>query len=117
MLPVGLLYQLTSYLLDGKVPKDIPVEEQQSNYNNRCGDHRTDQLRNPVGASYLRSNNMTETYMEGLNKKIKAVEKNAIVLEFKNAAYVCSAQMQDRKAYMSLSSSVQTSDLFSKSVR
>ena len=29
----------------------------------------------------LRSNNMTETYMEGLNKKIKAVEKNAIVLE------------------------------------
>ena len=36
---------------------------------------------------------MTETYMEGLNKKIKAVEKNAIVLEFKNAAYVCSAQM------------------------
>ena len=41
----------------------------------------------------LRSNNMTETYMEGLDKKIKAVEKNAIVLEFKNAAYVCSAQM------------------------
>ena len=41
----------------------------------------------------LRSNNMTETYMEGLNKKIKTVEKNAIVLEFKNAAYVCSAQM------------------------
>ena len=41
----------------------------------------------------LRSNNMTETYMEGLNKKIKDVEKNAIVLEFKNAAYVCCAQM------------------------
>lgn len=41
----------------------------------------------------LRSNNMTETYREGLNKKIKDVEKNAIVLEFKNAAYVCSAQM------------------------
>ena len=41
----------------------------------------------------LRSNNMTETYMEGLIKKIKDVEKNAIVLEFKNAAYVCSAQM------------------------
>ena len=41
----------------------------------------------------LRSNNMTETYMEGLNKKIKDVEKNAIVLELKNAAYVCSAQM------------------------
>lgn len=41
----------------------------------------------------LRSNNMTETYMKGLSKKIKDVEKNAIVLEFKNAAYVCSAQM------------------------
>lgn len=41
----------------------------------------------------LRSNNMTETYMQGLNKKIRDVEKNAIVLEFKNAAYVCSAQM------------------------
>ena len=41
----------------------------------------------------LRSNNMMETYMEGLNKKIKDVEKNAIVLEFKNAAYVCCAQM------------------------
>lgn len=41
----------------------------------------------------LRSNNMTETYRKGLNEKIKNVEKNAIVLEFKNAAFVCSAQM------------------------
>lgn len=41
----------------------------------------------------LRSNNMTDSYMEGLNTKIKNVEKNAIALEFKNAAYVCSAQM------------------------
>lgn len=41
----------------------------------------------------LRSNNMTDSYMEGLNTKIKNVEKNAITLEFKNAAYVCSAQM------------------------
>ena len=31
--------------------------------------------------------------MKGLNRKIKDVEKNAIVLEFRNAAYVCSAQM------------------------
>ena len=31
--------------------------------------------------------------MKGLEKKIRDVEKNAIVLEFKNAAYVCSAQM------------------------
>lgn len=41
----------------------------------------------------LRSNNMTETYRKGLNEKIKNIEKNAIVLEFKNAAFVCSAQM------------------------
>lgn len=41
----------------------------------------------------LRSYNMTETYQEGLNKKIKAVEKHAIVAEFSNAAFVCTAQM------------------------
>lgn len=41
----------------------------------------------------LRSNNMTDEYMNGLNVKIKDVEKNAIVLEFRNAAYVCLAQM------------------------
>ena len=41
----------------------------------------------------LRSNNMTENYQKGLNAKIKAVEKNSIMLEFKNAAFVCSAQM------------------------
>ncbi len=41
----------------------------------------------------LRSNNMTDTYMQGLNKKIKAVESHAMVAEFSNAAFVCSAQM------------------------
>ena len=41
----------------------------------------------------LRSNNMTESYMQGLTGKIKKVEKNCIHLEFRNAAYVCSAQM------------------------
>ena len=41
----------------------------------------------------LRSYNMTETYQEGLNSKIKAVEKHSIVAEFANAAFVCSAQM------------------------
>ena len=41
----------------------------------------------------LRSYNMTEKYSEGLNKKIKAVEKHAIAAEFANAAFVCSAQM------------------------
>lgn len=41
----------------------------------------------------LRSNNMADSYMEGLNKKIKDVEHYAIVFEFANAAFVCSAQM------------------------
>lgn len=41
----------------------------------------------------LRSNNMTDSYMVGLNKKIKAVEAHSIVAEFANAAFVCSAQM------------------------
>lgn len=41
----------------------------------------------------LRSYNMTDAYMSGLENKIKAVEKNAIFVEFTNAAFVCSAQM------------------------
>lgn len=41
----------------------------------------------------LRSYNMTDTYMDGLGKKIKAIENHAIVAEFSNAAFVCSAQM------------------------
>ncbi len=41
----------------------------------------------------LRSYNMTATYSEGLNKKIKAVENHSIVAEFSNAVFVCSAQM------------------------
>ena len=41
----------------------------------------------------LRSNNMTDSFMKGFDSKIRNVEKNAITLEFKNAAYVCSAQM------------------------
>ena len=41
----------------------------------------------------LRANNMCDTYMESLNKKIKAVENHAIFAEFTNAAFVCSAQM------------------------
>lgn len=41
----------------------------------------------------LRSYNMVDTYSEGLNKKIKAVEKHLISVEFTNAAFVCAAQM------------------------
>lgn len=41
----------------------------------------------------LKAYNAQDTYMEGLNKKIKAVESHNIVSEFLNAAFVCSAQM------------------------
>ncbi len=41
----------------------------------------------------LRANNMTDTYMTGLESKIRDIEKHSIVLEFSNAAFVCSAQM------------------------
>lgn len=41
----------------------------------------------------LRSNNMADTYMIGLNKKIKAVEKHSLVSEFVTAVFVSSAQM------------------------
>lgn len=41
----------------------------------------------------LRSYNMTDSYMETLNKKIRAVEKHSIVSEFSNAIFVSSAQM------------------------
>lgn len=41
----------------------------------------------------LKSYNATATYMKGLNQKIKAVEKHAVVTEYSNAMFVCSAQM------------------------
>lgn len=41
----------------------------------------------------LKSYNMTDTYMDGLETKIRNVEKHAVAAEFTNAAFVCSAQM------------------------
>lgn len=41
----------------------------------------------------LRANNMTDNYMDGLESKIRDIEKHSLVLEFSNAAFVCSAQM------------------------
>lgn len=41
----------------------------------------------------LKAYNAQDTYMVGLNKKIKAVESHNIFSEFLNAAFVCSAQM------------------------
>lgn len=41
----------------------------------------------------LKSYNMTDTYMDGLETKIRNVEKHTVVAEFTNAVFVCSAQM------------------------
>ncbi len=41
----------------------------------------------------LKAYNAQDTYMVGLNKKIKAVESHNIFSEFLNAAFVCNAQM------------------------
>jgi len=41
----------------------------------------------------LKAYNAQDTYMSGLEKKIKAVESHNIFSEFLNAAFVCSAQM------------------------
>lgn len=41
----------------------------------------------------LKAYNAQDTYLEGLNKKIKAVEEHNIFSEFLNAAFVCNAQM------------------------
>ena len=41
----------------------------------------------------LKSYSATETYMVGLNQKIKAVESHSVSSEFVNAVFVCSAQM------------------------
>lgn len=41
----------------------------------------------------LRANNMAANYMKDLETKIRDIEKHSIVLEFSNAAFVCSAQM------------------------
>ena len=41
----------------------------------------------------LKSYNATETYMVGLNQKIRAVESHSVSSEFVNAVFVCSAQM------------------------
>ena len=41
----------------------------------------------------LKSYNATETYMVGLNQKIKVVESHSVSSEFVNAVFVCSAQM------------------------
>ena len=66
------------------------IHEQSSKYRIECLDGIQEGLET---LRDLRSYNMTDSYMEGLNKKIKAVEKHSIVAEFSNALFVASAQM------------------------
>lgn len=84
VMPVAFLIVLYSRTVMRK------VYEQSSEYRIACLDGIQEGLET---LRDLRSYNMTDSYMEGLNKKIKAVEKHAIVAEFSNALFVASAQM------------------------
>ena len=84
VMPVALIIVLSS----GKVMNRVHQKTMQ--YKLECLDGIQDGLET---LRDLRSYNMTETYQQGLNRKIRAVEKHAIVAEFSNAAFVCTAQM------------------------
>lgn len=84
VMPVAFIIVLCSRKLMGK------VQEKTVKYRIDCLDGIQEGLET---LRDLHSYNMTDTYSEGLNKKIKAVEKHAIVAEFANAAFVCAAQM------------------------
>ncbi len=84
VMPVAFIIVLCSRKLMGK------VQEKTVKYRIDCLDGIQEGLET---LRDLRSYNMTDTYSEELNKKIKAVEKHAIVAEFANAAFVCAAQI------------------------
>lgn len=84
VMPVAFLIVLYSRTVMRK------VYEQSSEYRIVCLDGIQEGLET---LRDLRSYNMTDSYMEGLNKKIKAVENHSIVAEFSNAVFVASAQM------------------------
>lgn len=84
VMPVAFLIVLYSRKVMGK------VYERTMQYRISCQDGIQEGLET---LRDLRSYNMTDTYMSGLETKVKAVEKNAIFVEFTNAAFVCSAQM------------------------
>ena len=84
VMPVAFLIVLYSRRVMGK------VYERTMQYRISCQDGIQEGLET---LRDLRSYNMIDTYMSGLETKIKAVEKNAIFVEFTNAAFVCSAQM------------------------
>lgn len=84
VMPVAFLIVLYSRKVMGK------VYERTMQYRISCQDGIQEGLET---LRDLRSYNMTDAYMSGLENKIKAVEKNAIFVEFTNVAFVCSAQM------------------------
>ena len=84
VMPVAFLIVLYSRKVMGK------VYERTMQYRISCQDGIQEGLET---LRDLRSYNMTDAYMSGLENNIKAVEKNAIFVEFTNAAFVCSAQM------------------------
>ena len=84
VMPVAFLIVLYSRKVMGK------VYERTMQYRISCQDGIQEGLET---LRDLRSYNMTDAHMSGLENKIKAVEKNAIFVEFTNAAFVCSAQM------------------------
>lgn len=84
VMPVALIIVLSS----GKVMNRVHQKTMQ--YKLECLDGIQEGLET---LRDMRSYNMTETYRQGLNQKIRAVEKHAIVAEFSNAAFVCTAQM------------------------
>lgn len=84
VMPVAFLIVLYSRKVMGK------VYERTMQYRISCQDGIQEGLET---LRDLRSYNITDAYMSGLENKIKAVEKNAIFVEFTNAAFVCSAQM------------------------
>ena len=84
VMPIAFIIVLPSKNVMGK------VHEKSMEYKLSCLDGIQEGLET---IRDLRSNNMTDSYMVGLNQKIKAVEDHSIVAEFANAAFVCSAQM------------------------
>lgn len=84
VMPIAFIIVLSSKNLMGK------VHAKSMEYKLNCLDGIQEGLET---IRDLRSNNMTDSYMVGLNQKIKAVEDHSIVAEFANAAFVCSAQM------------------------
>ena len=84
VMPVSFYVVLTSKSRIGK------MNQRASQYNVACEEGIQEALET---LRDLKAYNAQDTYLDGLNSKIKRVEKHSLVLEFSNAAYVASAQM------------------------